>query len=921
MSSVGVEAPPFEVFYRAVHDDHAPLPWQRRLAEQAATGRWPSGIGVPTGLGKTSTLTVAVWALATQADRAPRERSAPTRVWYVVNRRLLVDAAYDLGLRLQALLADPQGAAADRPVDQRQALSAVAERLGAVGALGTEQGPLHVARFRGGAAPDGRVPDPSQPALLFATVAMYASRWLFQGYGSSRSMRPIDAALAGTDALVLLDEAHLSRPLVNLVPTVVECDAGDAGAVLPPERARPRMVTLSATGAADDLDLDADDHAHPLVRQRVHAPKALELREVRESQLEQELARATLDLVGVDDVNSVVTFVNSPARARAVADAVATQARRAAPEAEVELLTGRVRAREAERIRRRLLDPEHGIASGAQPHPAAPPLMVVATQTLEVGADLDFDALVTEATGRRALVQRLGRCNRLGARAHAPAVLCHPRQQREWPLYGTEPAELWAELDTAADEQGVIDVSPAALAATLDPPSDEPPRTGELLPAHVREWAKTSAPPPDAAPFEVFIDGFDEPARTASVLWRAHLPPAGVALAPPPLARESVEVPIGELRDTLVARELTTVRVVASDGVTTEDAAVTSLRPGDRVVLHARVGGYDPRGWNPGSTEEVLDLGLLEGAVLPLARPAVANLAPTALEDAELAAALRRLGAATADEADPDMDDAAALIVDRLRGLRPRDGVDSDEWAAFLDRVDRALRRPVDDVPRLQAPPQRSPARSAVRTDAFDELSFVADSVRLGDHHQTVAASAAAVLAAIGVAPTLVAVAREAGRWHDAGKIDARFQRWLGATEEPLAKSARRLDDVELTRAASGWPRGGRHELLSTRVLDQWLATSGAHSDDDELLLHLVASHHGHGRPTLPPVADSMPMRVAARFEGYDVSVSGDLAETDWTQPQRFQRLSERYGYWGLVLLEAAVRQADHAASGAVTVR
>ena len=41
-------------------------------------------------------------------------------------------------------------------------------------------------------------------------------------------------------------------------------------------------------------------------------------------------------------------------------------------------------------------------------------LVVVATQTLEVGADVDAEFLVTEACGVRALTQRLGRLNRLG---------------------------------------------------------------------------------------------------------------------------------------------------------------------------------------------------------------------------------------------------------------------------------------------------------------------------------------------------------------------------------------------------------------------------------------------------------------------------------------------------------------------------
>ena len=126
--------------------------------------------------------------------------------------------------------------------------------------------------------------------------------------------------------------------------------------------------------------------------------------------------------------------------------------------AEVLLLTGRSREREAERTRARILDPVHGMAStreaatSRQRH-----LIVVATQTLEVGADIDAEYLVTEACGVRALTQRLGRLNRLGRHAHARAVYVHlpppapPQRSKQtaansngWPVYGLETGECAA---------------------------------------------------------------------------------------------------------------------------------------------------------------------------------------------------------------------------------------------------------------------------------------------------------------------------------------------------------------------------------------------------------------------------------------------------------------------------------------------
>ena len=63
--------PPFPEFYRAINN-RPPFPWQARLANQVERDeKWPVEVGVPTGLGKTACLDIAVWWLASQADRLP----------------------------------------------------------------------------------------------------------------------------------------------------------------------------------------------------------------------------------------------------------------------------------------------------------------------------------------------------------------------------------------------------------------------------------------------------------------------------------------------------------------------------------------------------------------------------------------------------------------------------------------------------------------------------------------------------------------------------------------------------------------------------------------------------------------------------------------------------------------------------------
>jgi CRISPR-associated endonuclease/helicase Cas3 len=917
--------PSFDDFYAAVHGGRSPFPWQSDLAVEVAEKGWPEAIGVETGLGKTATIDIAVWALARQHAVPAAQRTAATRIWYVVNRRLLVDAAYEHGLKLQELLADPSAVleAKDCGPVHVAAVQAVAEALASMAAMGSDHGPLHVTRLRGSVKTGARVPDPSQPALLFATVPMFASRWFFQGYGVSTLMRPVDAALAGIDSLVLLDESHLAAPLRALEGPAAECDVGDPSAVLPAARARPRLVELTATGdpTRDTFKLGPKDFENEFVQQRLQAAKPTRLVATSQRRLTAQLASEVVALLAsaAPVSRAAVVFVNTAARARQVHDEVVALLGKRELDADVELLTGRVRDREGDIIRRRLLDPLQGASAGRPDGGRDRPLVVVATQTLEVGADLDFDLLVTETAGTRALVQRFGRLNRLGARnVQARAVICHPEDESSWPVYGEEPALVWERLTAHAPD--ALDLGPARIGALLGPPRDLPPEAAELLPVHLWEWAKTTAPPPDMAPIEPFVDGFAENTARVAVAWRAYLPDPeeddveSARLWPPLRASETIELPLSEVRTVLAEEEVR--RVV--DGAVVERVRVERLRPGDHVVLDVGRGLTDVHGWNPASTQSVLDVSALESGVLVLdGRHAVLTNLLDGVD--ERLRQLHRQVVEPEDDASPA--ERAADLADLLSCLRdatPRPGLLVGECQALLDGLEPRLRVEPGLPPHLRA--RRLPRDSAVvAADVFDELSFLAESVELDQHLGTVSELAGRVVGALGVPADLADVVGRAGALHDLGKVDPRFQRWLDpeatSPDRMLAKSSSDASQRTAARIASGWPSGGRHELLSARLVEAAIAADGPLTADDDLLVHLVITHHGYGRPSVQVVSDPTRSTMTGRVSDRSITAAGDLAEHDWAQPARFRRLCERYGYWGLALLEAAVRQADHAAS------
>ena len=398
-------APTFAEFYRAING-HEPFPWQARLADTVSRqDGWPAEIGVPTGLGKTACLDIAVWWLASQADRAPEYRTAPTRIWWVVNRRLLVDSTAEHAKYIASALEDPGSARLDAA--GRRAVEHVAGRLRSLW-VASGAPPLDVISLRGGIA--SRTPtDPARPTVILCTVPMYGSRLLFRGYGSMR--RPVDAAMAGTDSLVLIDEAHLAGHLRALLPALADCHP-KARSLLGAKRSRPTVVALTATGDAarsERFELDDDDHAHSIVRKRLDAtkPVRVEAVTVARGETEEPLAQASAALLHEAPAPAAcLVFVNTPKTARGTFERLC----KAFPDAEALLLTGLAREREAERTRARILDPEQGMTT-ARPTDAmrGRHLIVVATQTLEVGADLDAEYLVTEACGVRALTQRLGK--------------------------------------------------------------------------------------------------------------------------------------------------------------------------------------------------------------------------------------------------------------------------------------------------------------------------------------------------------------------------------------------------------------------------------------------------------------------------------------------------------------------------------
>ena len=92
-----VVAERFDEFFVAANGV-SPFPWQRALATSVCAGSaWPQVLALPTASGKTACIDIAVFALACSSQLDGAHRSAPRRVFFTVDRRIIVDEAFERG--------------------------------------------------------------------------------------------------------------------------------------------------------------------------------------------------------------------------------------------------------------------------------------------------------------------------------------------------------------------------------------------------------------------------------------------------------------------------------------------------------------------------------------------------------------------------------------------------------------------------------------------------------------------------------------------------------------------------------------------------------------------------------------------------------------------------------------------------------
>ncbi|MDZ7677332.1 MAG: type I-U CRISPR-associated helicase/endonuclease Cas3 [Acidimicrobiales bacterium] len=1016
---VSLDARDFPSFFEELWD-YQPFPWQRDLvAEASARNALPSLLDLPTGTGKTSIIDIAIFLLALDATAEPSNRWMPRRVVTVVDRRVIVDQVVERAERIAKKLhhasTDPHAGVLANVAHRLRRLAGTDPDDGSPGDTPTMiEPPLLVAPLRGGTTRDESwMRRPDVPAIVSSTIDQAGSRLLFRGYGISRSMRPVHAGLLGNDALWILDEVHLARPFAQTLGAIRSLRQWRTGGGDLPNRwgviemsATPTDRSLDDGGLSSPGDVVDDSWRFPgddlvttgvpTLSRRLAASKPARLVDVSvpanpakaDERFARHCARAAEEQIeaGIRTLAVIVNRVDTARRVNlALRDSGAT----------VVLLTGRMRPLERDRILHQYRD---RLRTGRQRDAHDESLVVVSTQAIEAGADLDFDSIITEAASLDSLRQRFGRVDRDGQVASAgpppmSVILARSSDLKpgtEDPIYGDALRETWRWLEALPEldfGHGLLpDPDPETLTA-LVPPAGRAPR---LLPTHLDQLAQTSHPIQADPDVSRWLHG-ERPAQAdVHLVWRSDLDEEFIVrmshlaeeseertemierlTACPPSPLEMLPVPINAARKWLNGQAPTPINdVEGSDDDTPSDSETrprpwiswTSgtpapiargpstgrdrddqdraavLRPGGVIVVPSHYGGITAGTWDPAGTEPVSDLAT--GAHLKQGRRVILRLHPGMMTSPHGEALFCDHELPTEDDCQEmsrrELRNAALEVVEAIDASRA--GEDDRRAREMLIKAPRSsvsVLRPLAGGFGADASHRRSIILSAQLPESeetsilsgptsntdpeMEASSFTGAGVGLQEHLQGVGNWSRYLAEGLGLEGSYSELLELAGRLHDLGKADTRFQVLLHHGDEvaaagaPLLAKSKNSPATTARRGAtdrSGYPKGARHELTSLALGEVPIEASAR----PDLVAHLVASHHGWCRPFAPPSVDPSPVDIDVEMDDIQMTARSDhgLDHAGAGAPDRFADLNREYGWFHLAWLEAILRLGDH---------
>lgn len=911
----------FSDFFAALNEGHAPFSWQEEVLDHICEhGVWPERINAPTGSGKSSVVDIHLFANALAAvGAAPR---VPRRLCVTVGRRALVDSQVD---RAREKILDRMEKALTNGSGESDILRRVVEALQSFQTRNDKDGndPFEVGHIRGELSNRALpVTDISACAIIAATPDMYGSRALFRGYGSTKAARPRETALLTMDTVMVLDEAHMNRQLLYTTQRIAELQKREVNLAVP----TLQVVETTATPSTGDsesttlgVDIEALDSPNDKeLHRRVYSHKELVLRPIDKwdgKPGNRAVADAAVDAIkeflahreaseGSNEAHTIGCIVNHVRTAIAIKEALVKNKVLEKAE-EVQLLVGRMRPYDLKKLQE-----EHPDLFSTRGDKSVK--VVVATQTLEVGIDVDFADLVTELAPASSLAQRFGRVNRLGHRTDSKVVVIEPASgdsvKKDAPPYKAvdlSNAYAWLEALNGTENPSV---NPAAM--VKNPPVQSSP---ERLLYQRPEWpdllefSRTDENPYDEPDLDLWLhDSLEAETAMGGVIVRDNLPSNTSAAMEilktsyfAPSDRETFPANLKILKEILDYQD--------EHGV----------KPRKFLYRQGEISLWQDAGQGDESSQTLApgDVLILDTDSVPFTNQGIA------VTQRELPSKKDELKAV------PFPEDIKLYVYEkctnREKHFREYLGLSPEEVAELLDaqgadgkkkRIASELTTEAEDGQEVIAwyADVTDDEESVEGSDIAQEL-VLAGPVLLDDHQNDVAERTRQLAENLGLAPEFSEALELAAKYHDEGKRDLRFQQMLGADPDAdaLAKSGHRsVAEAYRARSRSALPRGWRHEQLSALMVAASPEKVGEHRD---LVLRIIGCSHGHGRFSFAHDAGFL-LKEGYQPEGTDYEALKEQATRLFNVgywDNLMEQTSRTYGPYATAYLEAVERAAD----------
>jgi CRISPR-associated endonuclease/helicase Cas3 len=279
-----------------------------------------------------------------------------------------------------------------------------------------------------------------RPTIVIGTVDQIASRALFRGYGISRKMYPVDAAVLLNDTHIVIDEIQLAP---ESTATLRQLQGFSARAT---RLGQFGLTCMSATINSEYLDT-VDNPATDITVARLD---------------ERDLAGGLATRINA--TRTISRLAAAPGNPKSLATAIASAHQ---PGTRTLAIVNTVKlAQEVHTALTKLnLNTDllllhsrfRGVERSAAVELLSEPLseqgqIVISTQVIEAGVDIDSATLVTELASWSSVVQRSGRCNRRGVTDNARLLWLPP----------LKPAP-YEEADVKATQEAMLELESQAV--------------------------------------------------------------------------------------------------------------------------------------------------------------------------------------------------------------------------------------------------------------------------------------------------------------------------------------------------------------------------------------------------------------------------------------------------------------------------